>query len=147
MPVGTLGSVKSLDPRDLEALGVEICLANAYHLMLRPGDDRIRKLGGLHTFSGYPGALLTDSGGFQVYSLASMRKITDEGVTFRSHIDGSLHKLTPERLVEVQENLGPDIAMVLDECPPARADRREVERAMGRTTQWGEALHQSPASE
>ncbi len=138
MPVGTLGLVKSLDPRDLNALGAQICLANAYHLMLRPGDAEVRDMGGLHKFTGYDGALLTDSGGFQVYSLASMRKITDDGVTFRAHTDGSLHELTPERLVEVQENLRPDIAMVLDECPPADAEREVVLRAVERTSAWAE---------
>ena len=136
MPVGTLGSVKSLDPRDLKTLDARIVLANAYHLMLRPGDGLIAELGGLHTFAGYDGAILTDSGGFQVFSLAKLRKVTDDGIAFRSHIDGSLHELTPERLVEVQENLGPDIAMVLDECPPARADRDIVERAVNRSTAW-----------
>jgi queuine tRNA-ribosyltransferase len=136
MPVGTLGSVKSLDARDVQRLGAGICLANAYHLMLRPGAEMVAKLGGLHRFSGYPGAILTDSGGFQVYSLAKLRKINDHGVTFRSHIDGSYHELTPERLVEVQELLGPDIAMVLDECPPGNADRELVERALERTTMW-----------
>ena len=107
MPVGTLGSVKSLDPRDLDELGAEIVLANAYHLMLRPGDEQVRDLGGLHQMCGYKNqAILTDSGGFQVYSLSKLRKVTDEGVKFRSHIDGSLHELSPERLVELQENLG-----------------------------------------
>lgn len=136
MPVGTLGAVKGLDPRDMEELGAKIALANAYHLMLRPGDEVVRKLGGLHTFTGYEGAILTDSGGFQVYSLAKSRKITDHGVTFRSHVDGALVELTPERLVEIQENLGPDIAMVLDECPPADADRKVVGAAVERTTAW-----------
>jgi queuine tRNA-ribosyltransferase len=138
MPVGTLASVKSLDPRDLIALGARICLANAYHLMLRPGAELVRELGGLHRFSGYEGAILTDSGGFQIYSLAELREITDAGATFRSHVDGTLHELSPERLVKVQELLGPDIAMVLDECPPANAARDAVERAVTRTTLWAE---------
>ena len=137
MPVGTLGSVKSLDPRDLDELGAEIVLANAYHLMLRPGDEQVRDLGGLHQMCGYQNqAILTDSGGFQVYSLSKLRKVTDEGVKFRSHIDGSLHELSPERLVELQENLGPDIAMVLDECPPAQSSREDVIASMTRTTAW-----------
>ncbi|MEM6732710.1 MAG: tRNA guanosine(34) transglycosylase Tgt [Myxococcota bacterium] len=136
MPVGTLASVKTLDERDLDALGAKIILNNAYHLMLRPGDDMVARRGGLHGFSNYSGAILTDSGGFQVFSLEGFRKVTDEGVEFRSHIDGSLHHLTPERLVEVQENLRPDIAMVLDECPPGKADRERVIRATNRTTEW-----------
>lgn len=137
MPVGTLGSVKSLDPRDLDDLGAEIVLANAYHLMLRPGDKEVRDYGGLHAMCGYKNqAILTDSGGFQVYSLSKLRKVTDEGVKFRSHIDGSLHELSPERLVELQENLGPDIAMVLDECPPAQSSRDDVVASIRRTTAW-----------
>ena len=136
MPVGTLASVKSLDPRDLTAMGAGITLANAYHLMLRPGSATVAALGGLHAFSGYDGAILTDSGGFQVYSLNALRKIDDSGVTFRSHVDGTLHALTPERLVAVQEDLGPDIAMVLDECPPGDASRAAVEIAVKRTTAW-----------
>ncbi|MEM6531446.1 MAG: tRNA guanosine(34) transglycosylase Tgt [Myxococcota bacterium] len=136
MPVGTLASVKTLDDYDLERLGAGIILNNAYHLMLRPGDDMVARRGGLHRFSNYRGAILTDSGGFQVFSLEGFRKVTDEGVEFRSHIDGSLHHLTPERLVEVQENLRPDIAMVLDECPPGDADRERVIRATDRSTAW-----------
>ena len=137
MPVGTLGSVKSLDPRDLDDLGAEIVLANAYHLMLRPGDKEVRDYGGLHAMCGYKNqAILTDSGGFQVYSLSKLRKVTDEGVKFRSHIDGSLHELSPELLVELQENLGPDIAMVLDECPPAQSSRDDVVASIRRTTAW-----------
>lgn len=136
MPVGTLASVKSLDARDLDALGARITLANAYHLMLRPGDELVAQLGGLHQFGGYGGAILTDSGGFQIYSLASQRQLTEDGVRFRSHIDGRLIDLTPERLVRVQENLAPDIAMVLDVCPPAQAPRSEVEWALERTSAW-----------
>ncbi len=138
MPVGTLGTIKALGQRDRENLGANITLANAYHLMLRPGDAYVAEVGGLHAFAGNRGAILTDSGGFQVFSLAGMRKVTDEGVTFRSHLDGSKHFLSPERLVELQENLGPDIAMVLDECPPAQAERDVVEAAVARTTQWAE---------
>jgi queuine tRNA-ribosyltransferase len=138
MPVGTLGSVKSLDPRDMAELGARMCLANAYHLMLRPGPEIVARHGGLHGFCGYDGAILTDSGGFQVYSLSQLRRIDDHGVTFRSHIDGALIDLTPERLVEVQEALAPDVAMVLDECPPGQADRETVARAVARTTHWAE---------
>ncbi len=136
MPVGTLGLVKSLDPRDVSSLGAKLTLANAFHLMLRPGDAQVAKLGGLHKFSGCEGAILTDSGGFQVFSLADLRKVTEDGVEFRSPINGSLHYLSPERLVEVQENLAPDIAMVLDECPNATVDREYVRRSVDRTTSW-----------
>jgi queuine tRNA-ribosyltransferase len=138
MPVGTLGAVKSLEARDVHALGAQMILGNAYHLMLRPGAERVARLGGLHAFQGYEGAILTDSGGFQVFSLAGMRKITDHGVTFRSHIDGSLVELTPEKLVQTQELLGPDVAMVLDVCPPAQAPREVVAAALRRTTAWAE---------
>lgn len=136
MPVGTLGLVKSLDPSDVTALGAGLTLANAFHLMLRPGDAQVAEMGGLHAFSGCEGAILTDSGGFQVFSLADLRKVSDNGVEFRSPIDGSLHHLTPERLVEVQENLGPDIAMVLDECPNATVDKDYVIKSVDRTTAW-----------
>lgn len=138
MPVGTLATVKALDARDLEALNAKIILANAYHLMLRPGAELVARMGGLHTFMGHRGAILTDSGGFQVFSLEGLRKVSDHGVEFRSHIDGSLHVLTPEHLVHVQECLGPDIAMVLDECPPAKAERKVVEQAVRRSTHWAE---------
>jgi queuine tRNA-ribosyltransferase len=122
MPVGTRGAVKAVTARDLEALGAEIILGNTYHLYLKPGDGLIARCGGLHTFTGWNRPILTDSGGYQVFSLAAMRRIDDEGATFRSHIDGSLHLLTPERAVDIQAQLGSDIAMVLDECaglPPA----------------------------
>ncbi len=138
MPVGTLGTIKGLDQRDRADLGAGITLANAYHLMLRPGDKQIAELGGLHKFAANDGAILTDSGGFQVFSLSEMRKVTDDGVKFRSHIDGAQINLTPERLVELQENLGPDIAMVLDECPPANAERDVVVKAVKRTTAWAQ---------
>lgn len=138
MPVGTLGTIKGLDQRDREELGAGITLANAYHLMLRPGDKAIADIGGLHKFAANKGAILTDSGGFQVFSLSEMRKVTDDGVKFRSHIDGTMFNLTPERLVELQENLGPDIAMVLDECPPADSEREVVEKAVKRTTAWAQ---------
>ena len=138
MPVGTLGAIKSLDGRDVQALGARIMLSNAYHLMLRPGSDLVARMGGLHEFMNYDGAILTDSGGFQVFSLAGMRKVTDNGVKFRSHIDGALIDLTPEKLVQTQEELGPDIAMVLDECPPAKATRPVVQAALRRTTAWAQ---------
>jgi queuine tRNA-ribosyltransferase len=136
MPVGTLACIKGLDAQDVQALGARIMLSNAYHLMLRPGHDVVQQMGGLHAFMNYPGAVLTDSGGFQVYSLAGSRKVTDAGVVFRSHIDGSRVDLSPEHLMAVQEALGPDIAMVLDECPPAQAPRSVVLEAMRRTTLW-----------
>ncbi|MFC1611383.1 tRNA guanosine(34) transglycosylase Tgt [Myxococcota bacterium] len=138
MPVGTQAVVKALDPRDLEEVGARMILGNAYHLMLRPGSRVIADLGGLHAFMGFDGAILTDSGGYQVFSLTDLRDVTDDGVTFRSHIDGALVELTPERLVEVQEDLGPDIAMVLDECPPAHAEGDQIESAVARTTAWAE---------
>ena len=116
MPVGTQGSVKTLLQRDLESIGAGIILGNTYHLMLRPGDSLIARLGGLHRFIGWSRPMLTDSGGFQVFSLAERRRLTEEGAEFRSHLDGSLHMLTPERAVDIQARLGSDIAMVLDEC-------------------------------
>ena len=136
MPVGTLATVKALDFRDLGDLGARMILNNAYHLMLRPGAKLVAEMGGLHEFSRYNGAILTDSGGFQVFSLAELRNIDDHGVRFKSHIDGSPIELTPEKLVEVQEDLGPDVAMVLDECPPGQATAEQVQRAVDRTTAW-----------
>ena len=136
MPVGTLGTVKALGQDDLQALGADILLGNTYHLMLRPGEDVIRGLGGLHRFMAWPRALLTDSGGFQVFSLAQKRKVSDEGVVFQSHLDGSPHLLTPERSVAIQEALAPDILMAFDECPPSTAERAVVEQALVRTTAW-----------
>lgn len=118
MPVGTQASVKAITPEELDALGVEIILSNTYHLHLRPGEDVIKELGGLHCFMNWKRSILTDSGGFQIYSLGSLRKIEEEGVTFQSHVDGSIHFLTPEKIIEVQKALGGDIMMVLDECPP-----------------------------
>ncbi|MBI4764422.1 MAG: tRNA guanosine(34) transglycosylase Tgt [Deltaproteobacteria bacterium] len=118
MPVGTQGSVKALTPEDLSSLGVEIILANTYHLFLRPGHERIARLGGLHSFMNWHRPILTDSGGYQVYSLGALRKISPQGVSFRSHLDGSSHFLTPELAIEIQEALGSDIAMCLDECTP-----------------------------
>lgn len=136
MPVGTQATVKALQTRDLIDIGAQIILGNTYHLMLRPGGDRIAAAGGLHRFMAWPKPILTDSGGFQVYSLAKIRKITDDGCTFQSHVDGSRHELNAERAVALQEAFGSDILMAFDECPPAKADRPHVERAMRRTTAW-----------
>jgi queuine tRNA-ribosyltransferase len=136
MPVGTAASVKGLTQGALEELGAGIVLANTYHLYLRPGHELIRKLGGLHRFMSWPRAILTDSGGFQVFSLSELRKITDDGVRFRSHLDGSEHLLTPEKAVEIQMALGSDIAMVLDECIETPAPRDVAESAVKRTTLW-----------
>jgi len=147
MPVGTAAAVKTLEPRDLETLGVGILLANTYHLFLRPGHERIRRLGGLHRFMAWPGAILTDSGGFQVFSLGEraagrerggpgLVEIAEEGVTFRSHLDGSRHFLSPERAIEVQEALGADVIMAFDECPPSLADRAYHETSLARTQRW-----------
>jgi queuine tRNA-ribosyltransferase len=136
MPVGTAGTVKGLTQQALTDLGVQILLGNTYHLYLRPGHERIRRLGGLHRFMSWPGAILTDSGGFQVFSLADLRKVTDDGVIFRSHLDGSQHSLTPEKSMEIQQALGSDIAMVLDECIEYPADREHAASAVKRTTEW-----------
>ncbi len=136
MPVGTQATVKGMLPSEVRATGASILLANTYHLWLRPGAERVARLGGLHRFMRWDGGVLTDSGGFQVYSLGALRKVSDEGVRFRSHLDGSLRFLSPEEAMRVQRLLGSDIAMVLDECPPGRAERAEVEAAMRRTTRW-----------
>jgi len=136
MPVGTQATVKCLRNEALEELGAEIILANTYHLYLRPGHEAVRKLGGLHKFMSWPRAILTDSGGFQVFSLSELRKVTDEGVRFRSHLDGSEHLLTPESATEIQLALGSDIAMVLDECIETPAPREKAEAAVARTTKW-----------
>ncbi|HYL63805.1 MAG TPA: tRNA guanosine(34) transglycosylase Tgt [Candidatus Methylomirabilis sp.] len=136
MPVGTAASVKALTQEALEELGAEIILANTYHLYLRPGHELIRKLGGLHKFMSWPRAILTDSGGFQVFSLSQLRKVTDEGVRFRSHLDGSEHLLTPEKAAEIQLALGSDVAMVLDECIETPAPREKAEAAVKRTASW-----------
>src|SRR4029453_15577958 len=117
MPVGTQGTVKGMTPRDLEDVGAAIILGNTYHLSLRPGDELIARHGGLHRFMGWSRPILTDSGGYQVFSLASRRTMDEHGVRFRSHLDGSAHELTPERAVDIQARFGSDIAMVLDECP------------------------------
>ncbi|HEY7558256.1 MAG TPA: tRNA guanosine(34) transglycosylase Tgt [Candidatus Binatia bacterium] len=138
MPVGTQGTVKAVLPRDLREMGCQILLGNTYHLYLRPGHELVRKLGGLHRFMGWNGPILTDSGGYQVFSLAAMRKVSEEGARFQSHLDGSLHLLTPEKAVEIQEALGSDIAMVLDECIRHDADRKYVRDATERTIRWAE---------
>ncbi len=136
LPIGTAGTVKALTQEALEDLGVQILLANTYHLYLRPGHSLIRELGGLHKFMAWPRAILTDSGGYQVFSLAGLRKVTDEGVLFRSHLDGSEHLLTPETAAEIQLALGSDVAMVLDECIETPAPRGRAEAALKRTTEW-----------
>ena len=138
MPVGTAATVKALTQETLESLGAKIILANTYHLYLRPGHALIRKLGGLHSFMSWRGAILTDSGGYQVFSLADLRKISDDGVRFRSHLDGSEHLLTPEKAAEIQLALGSDIAMVLDECIETPAPRPIAEAALKRTTAWAQ---------
>jgi queuine tRNA-ribosyltransferase len=138
MPVGTQAAVKAMRPDDVRALGTDIVLANTYHLMLRPGAERIAALGGLHSFMNWPHPILTDSGGFQVMSLASLRKVDADGVTFRSHLDGATLALTPERAMEIQDLLGADIAMQLDECVKLPAPRAEVERAMRLSLSWAE---------
>lgn len=136
-PVGTAATVKAVPPRDLHEIGASLVLANTYHLHLRPGDDLIRNLGGLHRFMNWDGPLLTDSGGFQVFSLAQINRIDDDGVTFQSHLDGSRHRFTPEVSIEIQENLGADIIMCFDECPPP-TNRAVVETAVRRTHTWAE---------
>ena len=137
MPVGTRGAVKAVTHRDLRELGAEIVLANTYHLLLRPGDALIADAGGLHRFMGWPGPLLTDSGGYQVFSLGARRTIGEEGVRFRSHLDGAAHLLTPERATEIQVGLGADIAMAFDECTPYPVDRDAATRSLELTTRWG----------
>ncbi|MEA2676377.1 MAG: queuine tRNA-ribosyltransferase [Chloroflexota bacterium] len=139
MPVGTNATVKALDPDDLDEVGAQIILCNTYHLYLRPGHERIARLGGLHKFMSWQRPILTDSGGYQVVSLGDYRSVDDEGVTFRSHLDGSIHKFTPEHSIAVQEALGSDIAVVLDQpVPPHASTRREVAEAMVRTHSWAE---------
>lgn len=136
MPVGTVGSVKSVCPRDLKDAGTQILLGNTYHLYLRPGDELVARRGGLHKFMGWDGPILTDSGGFQVFSLQDIRRISEEGVEFRSHIDGSKHFFSPEKVVSIQRNLGSDIMMVLDECVAFGADREYTARSLELTTRW-----------
>jgi len=150
MPVGTAGAVKGVTPTELTQLGADVILANAYHLYLRPGHHVIAGLGGLHRFMAWPGPILTDSGGFQIFSLAKMCAVSDEGVSFRSHIDGSLHRFTPELAVEVQAALGVDIAMVFDECLPYPCDEARARESWERTRQWAirsKAAHERSAKE
>ena len=147
MPVGSLGNVRSLDTDDLMKMGYGLMLNNAYHLYLRPGHKVIEELGGLHAFSTWPGAILTDSGGFQVFSLAKFCKVTDEGVTFQSHIDGSAHFISPERAIEIQESLGADIIMAFDQCIALPSSEDQVRGATRRTLLWAHrclAAHRKP---
>ena len=138
MPVGTVASVKAIAPDDLRSAGAQIVLGNTYHLMLRPGAELVAEMGGLHRFMSWERCILTDSGGFQVYSLAEQRKISEEGAVFRSHLDGSRHELTPERATRMQLQLGSDILMAFDECPPSQSPRAYHEEALGRTTRWAQ---------
>jgi queuine tRNA-ribosyltransferase len=138
MPVGTAGSIKGLLPEEVRALGAELILANTYHLHLRPGEEVVRRLGGLHRFMGWEGPILTDSGGYQVFSMASIRSIDGDGVSFRSHLDGSTRRLTPAYAVEIQESLGSDLMMALDDCATHPRDRTLVEEAVDRTARWAE---------
>ncbi len=148
MPVGTQAAVKGMLPRDLEEIGTQIVLSNTYHLYMRPGDELIARAGGLHTFMNWHRPILTDSGGFQVFSLAGLNKITDEGVTFSSHVDGSRHVFTPEKAIAIENNLGADIIMAFDQCSEYGYTHEMAERAMLRTAKWLErchAAHNNPA--
>ncbi len=136
MPVGTKATVKAMSPEELKEIGFNIILSNTYHLYLRPGHDIVKDAGGLHKFMNWQGAILTDSGGFQVFSLGDLGKITEDGVEFRSHIDGSKHFFTPEKSIEIQESLGADIIMAFDECPPYPSDYQYITDAVNRTTRW-----------
>ena len=147
MAVGTQGSVKGVTPRQLAEIGPQMILGNTYHLGLRPGDDLVHRFGGLHKFMDWPGPILTDSGGFQVFSLAGLRKITEEGVTFQDHIDGSSHFLSPERSMEIQRNLGSDVVMALDECPPGRLERDKLEVSIARTLRWLKRCREYPLAD
>ncbi|MEM8647362.1 MAG: tRNA guanosine(34) transglycosylase Tgt, partial [Pseudomonadota bacterium] len=138
MPVGTAGTVKAMYPEQVRGCGADIVLGNTYHLMLRPGAEEVAALGGLHQFMRWPHPILTDSGGFQVMSLAKLRKMTEHGVTFQSHIDGSRHELTPERSIEIQGLLGSDIQMQLDECTPHPASHEEAKVSMELSLRWAE---------
>lgn len=147
MPVGTKATVKAMTPEELEDLGAQIILSNTYHLYLRPGHDLIEEAGGLHKFMNWNKPILTDSGGFQVFSLGDLRTITEEGVEFRSHIDGSKHFISPEKSIEIQNSLGSDIMMAFDECPPYPADREYVKNSLERTTRWAKRCkeaHKNP---
>ncbi len=138
MPVGTQAAVKALTPRELDDVGAQIILGNTYHLFLRPGCDIIQKAHGLHGFMGWQKPILTDSGGYQVYSLAELRKVTDDGVVFKSHIDGTTFTFTPESVIKIQEELGVDIMMQLDECPATHATKQQIARAVDRTSLWAQ---------
>ena len=138
MPVGTAATVKAMMPESVAATGADILLGNTYHLMLRPGAERVNRLGGLHKFMNWEKPILTDSGGFQVMSLAGLRKLTEQGVTFKSHVDGSKHELTPERSMEIQRLLGSDIVMCFDECPALPADEKRVAESMRLSMRWAE---------
>ena len=147
MPVGTQASVKALDNRELLEMGTQILLGNTYHLSIRPGMDIIRQAGGLHRFMDWSGPILTDSGGFQVFSLGKIRKIREHGVEFRSHLDGSPVFLGPKESMEIQRTLGSDVAMVFDECPPHTASRDDVARAVKRTLRWAAECREQPRGE
>ena len=138
MPVGTQATVKAMSSRELKEINSQIILANTYHLYLRPGDELIKKAGGLHDFMSWDRPILTDSGGFQVFSLSDMREIKEEGVYFRSHLDGSKHFISPEKSMQIQKNLGSDIVMAFDECPPYPAEKSYVEKSLNRTLRWAE---------
>jgi queuine tRNA-ribosyltransferase len=147
MPVGTQGSVKSLSPLDLEQAGVSILLANTYHLYLRPGHELIERLGGLHRFMSWRGSILTDSGGYQVFSLSKLRKISEQGVTFQSHLDGSTHFIGPREAMEIQKALGADVIMAFDECAPYPADYDYVRNSVRLTSQWAKICLECPRGE
>ncbi len=147
MPVGTQGTVKTLTPAELTGLGAEIVVANTYHLYLRPGPHRVRTAGGISRFMGWNRPVLTDSGGYQVYSLAALFRVNDEGALFQSHLDGSRHLFTPELVIEVQQTLGSDIAMCLDECPPYPVNRQTAETAQKRTTIWARRCRAAQSAE
>ena len=143
MPVGTAATVKAMMPASVKETGAQILLGNTYHLMLRPGASRVKDLGGLQKFMGWDGPILTDSGGYQVMSLSQLRKLDEDGVTFRSHIDGSYHKLTPEKSIEIQQDLGSNITMAFDECTPFPVSEEEAERSMLLSMRWAERSKQS----
>src|SRR5207237_213587 len=147
MSVGTQGSVKALDPRELREMGTQIILGNTYHLNIRPGMDIITAAGGLHKFIAWRGPILTDSGGFQVFSLAQIRKVQAHGVEFRSHLDGSLLFLGPKEAMAIQATLGSDVAMVFDDCPPHTSTPRELRAAVERTMRWADECRQQPRAE
>ena len=147
MPVGTQGIVKAMTHKELAELGVTMTLANAYHLYLRPGDELIQRMGGIHEFSGWDGAMLTDSGGYQIFSLGVLREIKEDGVLFQSHIDGSRHFLTPEKMVKVQENIGADIAMCLDECVSYPSSYEYTSESVDLTTRWAKRCREAKSED